>query len=296
MSNIIKTLKFPNGDVYTGEVLNNKPNNYGTMTYEYDRFYGERVYIGYWENGLPCGQGEKKSIINDFITIENGEWKEGSLNGYAEYTSFTGNEILISFKGNYINGMKHGKGVYIKNHNSIKHEYNGEYVDNQPYGYGKSYENDTLIYDGYWCLGCYHGQGYLFDKETGDIYEGEFKENSILRGKATYVNNDVYIGEFYNNWRHGQGIMTYANNNVYSGTWVRDKKHKNGTFTTSNSTYECEWLNDKKHGPGVETTSDNITYIGTWEEDVKIGSFIVKDADNQMLCIEFDTSIINIKQ
>ena len=41
-----------------------------------------------------------------------------------------------------------------------------------------------------------------------------------------YANGDVYIGEWQNNKRHGQGTTSYPDGGVDSGEWKRDKLKK----------------------------------------------------------------------
>ena len=53
------------------------------------------------------------------------------------------------------------------------------------------------------------------------------------QGTGTY-NGDKYVGEFLNNYRHGQGTMTYANGDKYVGEWNYNNKHGQGTMTYSN--------------------------------------------------------------
>jgi len=53
------------------------------------------------------------------------------------------------------------------------------------------------------------------------------------RGQGTYTwssegkwAGEIYVGEWADGERNGQGTMTYADGDVYEGEWRDDKKHR----------------------------------------------------------------------
>ena len=73
------------------------------------------------------------------------------------------------------------------------------------------------------------------------------------KGVMTYVNKDVYDGEWNEREKHGQGVMKYHNGDVYSGGWRGDMQHGKGTF---------EYANE-----------DVLKSVGKWKEGKKDGLF-----------------------
>ena len=152
--------------------------------------YGEYVYIGEHQEGLPEGKGK----------MDYGD----------------GNQ----YEGEFHKGQMHGKGTYDF-FNGAKYE--GEWMNGLYEGYGKFYYTDGGSYEGEWKNADKHGYGKQIAVE-GDIYEGEwFEDKRQGSGKYVYANGDVYEGEFLQNTFHGQGKLTYANGDVYEGQWENNK-------------------------------------------------------------------------
>jgi hypothetical protein len=67
----------------------------------------------------------------------------------------------------------------------------------------------------------------------------------------TWVNGNVYSGEYENDKRHGQGIFKYTNGDSYQGVFKHGDMHR-GTFTWSNGdTYEGEFKDNAPNGEGI---------------------------------------------
>lgn len=61
--------------------------------------------------------------------------------------------------------------------------------------------------------------------ETGDVYEGEFKDN-VYEGKGVMKYDDLsdYDGYFKNWLKDGKGVMNTRFGDIYTGTFTKDKK------------------------------------------------------------------------
>ena len=93
----------------------------------------------------------------------------------------------------------------------------------------------------------------------------------------TYANKDIYVGNWEDDKKSGQGTMTYNNGNNYKGNWINDKKSGQGTMTYANKDiYVGNWKDDKKSGQGTMTYFElKYTYEGTWKNDLKNGDGII---------------------
>lgn len=128
-------------------------------------------------------------------------------------------------------------------------------------------------------------------------YEGE--RDSLGRrdiyGKYTYTNDDVYVGEWKKDKRHGKGIMTYASGAIYEGEFKDGKISGSGRLTHANgeeytgdfkdgkrsgygvhkwmsgAIYKGHWLNDERSGKGTEKFSNGDKYKGHWLNDLRNG-------------------------
>ena len=102
---------------------------------------------------------------------------------------------------------------------------------------------------------------------------GEFKNDKRCgEGTELYANGDAYRlyhthrpyyrhgrrfsllwsysrGSFYNNQRHGLGLMIHLNTAEYRGQWINGMKEGEGIFTfRNNDVYAGMWHRDRKHG------------------------------------------------
>lgn len=65
-----------------------------------------------------------------------------------------------------------------------------------------------------------------------DKYEGEFV-GSKKHGLGTYRyadSGELYVGQFQQDFREGEGEYSERNGNFYKGSWLRDLKHGEGKY------------------------------------------------------------------
>ena len=99
----------------------------------------------------------------------------------------------------------------------------------------------------------------------------------------TYVNQQVYTGEWQNNKREGKGTLSSSDYDLsyFDGEW-KDGQFKTGKCKQINfngNTYEGELLDGKKHGDGIAHTittadgkADDSWYHGQYVKDKKEGN------------------------
>jgi hypothetical protein len=99
---------------------------------------------------------------------------------------------------------------------------------------------------------------------------------------VTSADGSKYVGEFKNDYMHGQGTYTYANGDKYVGEYRDGKKHGQGTETDADGgKYVGEWKNGKAHGKGTETDADGGKYVGEWKDGEPYGKGTETDADGR---------------
>tara|TARA_S200000501_G_C20757638_1_gene714635 strand:- start:218 stop:1246 length:1029 start_codon:yes stop_codon:yes gene_type:complete len=130
---------------------------------------------------------------------------------------------------------------------------------------------------------------------NGDIYVGEYK-NNYMSGKGTYTwgkewsiegwveGSTKYIGEFKEDKLNGKGtITTDSDYIIYKGEFKKGKYHGQGTLTYRNgSKYVGEFKNGQKHGKGTLTKVDygkDKKYVGQWKNNKYFGNIALSDVD-----------------
>ncbi|HMR91746.1 MAG TPA: hypothetical protein PKC69_05515 [Chitinophagaceae bacterium] len=238
---VTKKIKLQSGKEawYYGELSNSGvPHGYGKLEYP-----DGRVYEGNWKEGSQDGKGKETTPGGD---VYIGEFKNGIRSGYGKYTWKSGK----AYEGDMANNNLHGKGKMVFPDGNV---YQGSFTNGQANGKGKMlfangdvYEGDFKggkrtgkgkvvyangnVYEGEWLDNIRSGKGKMTihdvkSKNYGNAFDGEWKNDSPLKGTYTWKNGDRYEGEMVNNNLHGKGKKTYADGKVEEGNW------ENGKFT-----------------------------------------------------------------
>ena len=144
------------------------------------------------------------------------------------------------FEGEYLNGIRNGKGKEYHNYGKIKFE--GEYLNGKRNGKGKKYDyKGNLIFEGEYLDG---------NRLIGKEYEKNGKNFKIINNKKELhnkynENNTLKLENNYINWLiHGKGIEYYFNGIIkFEGEYLISKKLKE----KDNDEYE-NILGDKFEG------------------------------------------------
>jgi hypothetical protein len=166
-------------------------------------------------NKLVQGKGILRWFASDKDARDEGEWRDGKLNGPAKSRFYNGNR----YEGLYRESLFHGRGKYT--------------------------QADGAWLDGEWENGEFRVGKIKY--AGGDFFEGEFNGLMYRRGKLTRVNGDWYDGEWLDDLPNGEGTG-FFDGQSYSGKWTkgcfRDGKRTKG-FTKM---LECELATTNSDG------------------------------------------------
>lgn len=164
---------------------------------------------------------------------------------------------FITYKGNWLDGKRHGFGILINLEKSWI--YRGNFSRNQKHGVGKLYKltenkKEVLIYSGNFVNGQMSGQGkkffiskrdknlYILKQKVID-YEGEFLNGKMEGFGKAQLSEDVYEGCFINNQPHGEGLLKLKNGESYKGKFFEGQKFGKGKRTFEYGTLQGIWEN-----------------------------------------------------
>jgi hypothetical protein len=235
----VNNLKLTSGDIYTGEMKNNRPNGQGTLIVGPGKWEGD-IYEGQFKEGYFHGQGTLIMGPGKWEgDIYEGQFKEGYFHGQATYTHANGN----IYKGQYKKGKRNGQGKFYYNDGTV---YVGNFIDGRQNGQGMTivgpgqWHRDK--YEGQYKDGNFHGQG-TYTGSDGTIYKGEYS-NGKRTGYGIYIFNkgDRYKGEVRDSQFHGQGTYTFSDGRQNIGEYKKDKEW-NAKHYNKYGNYTGSWVN-----------------------------------------------------
>ena len=176
-SEIINQILTPGGEIYEGDLKNNKRNGKGKQT-----LTSGDIYEGHFVNGKKQDKGK--------LTFANGD----------------------TYKGDFVKDKFEGKGKHIVKNCFI---YEGDFLDDKYQGKGKYTNAKGSIYEGDFVNGQKHGKG-KYTNSKGSIYEGDFVNGQKYgKGKFAYQNGDTYEGDYKQDKCDGKGKFAYQNGDTY---------------------------------------------------------------------------------
>ena len=179
--------RYPNGDLYVGEVHGSSYNGKGKMFWKSTG----NTYEGDWVYDYRTGKGKFTWADG---TYHEGDFVRGKYEGYGIHTYTDGGK----YEGQFHDDKRNGKGKMTWPNGDT---YVGDWVENFRTGKGRYV----------WANGAYY---------EGDFARGNFHGN----GKRWYINNYTYIGEFKNDVRHGKGILMAPDGTAVEYYYENDKK------------------------------------------------------------------------
>jgi len=112
-----------------------------------------------------------------------------------------------------------------------------------------------------------------FNFSDGRNYVGEYKDNFPHgQGTLTVPNVGQFVGEFREGNAHGKGRFSFTNGSSYVGEMKVDKPDGKGIWVYANgSKYTGEFKAAKYHGRGSFSFADGATYVGEYQEGARQG-------------------------
>jgi len=200
---------FQSGAVYEGQMSYGRLNGIGTLKYT-----NGDSYSGGWKMNKREGDG----ILNTYDGfIFQGKFSNNQLNGLIRVSDTEGGY----FEGNWINGQPEGIGKYVSSDGNVKSGTwsNKNYFTecSKPIEKKNEYIADCNI------VPCSSGKGRLV-LDDGSVYTGLFS-NGLPEGEGEckFVNGDHYKGQWSKGKPNGKGQYSYANGLTLTGDWKEGK-------------------------------------------------------------------------
>eukprot|EP00636_Phaeomonas_parva_P016807 CAMPEP_0118875172 /NCGR_PEP_ID=MMETSP1163-20130328/16333_1 /TAXON_ID=124430 /ORGANISM="Phaeomonas parva, Strain CCMP2877" /LENGTH=1131 /DNA_ID=CAMNT_0006810633 /DNA_START=77 /DNA_END=3472 /DNA_ORIENTATION=+ len=297
-------MRWPNGDVYFGQINKNKREGIGLFRsldgreyrgeFKENSRHGRGVvthpngesYSGMFKDGLMEGYGTLVSKNGD---LYEGEFEKGKIHGIGRFQKGNGDVYIghvrkgkaeglgilklwfgESYRGFYRNNLRHGKGICVY---QDKSKYVGMFHQGQRQGIGRLESANGDVYMGDWLVDMKFGAGRLHFA-NGDMYDGNWKQD-LAYGDGIYrykKSGDIYVGKWAQNQRNGRGTYVWANGSRYVGYWKDNHIHGKGIFNFHwGAKYAGEFQLSMKHGRGFYTWANGSIYKGNFELDRMCG-------------------------
>jgi len=138
---------------------------------------------------------------------------------------------------------------------------------------GRELHPDGRTYEGQYQYDKWNGQATISTLVHGDVYVGQYKDGKRSgEGKYTHANGEIYDGHWENDKRNGRGTNTWVSGAKYVGECKDNKRSGEGKYTYADGdVYDGHWDNNNKSGKGKYTHANGETYDGHWENDKSNG-------------------------
>ena len=161
-------------------------------------------------------------------------------------------------------------------------------LNHKPHGIGTMiYSKETLVYDGQWVKGDWCGFGSLIDTKNGHTYQGGFFDNyKHGLGVLTYADGRIYECSFTLGTMELKGHLEYPDGTKYWGHWTAEGiEHGRGKKEyVDGRVFDGEFSKGIIHGHGRMTYPDGSWYLGEWMDGEQNGLGMHVKADGTLLC------------
>ena len=196
-------------------------------------------FEGIFKNNSLSGLG--RYISNDGICFE-GIFSDFDIISKASAFSKDEKNKVIKFFGATKDRKKNGKG---KEYND-DYSYDGNFVNGLKEGKGKMiFKKFGDLYEGEFHNDKINGRGYYL-WQNKESYIGDFVD-AKMHGKGVYKwpDGSQYEGDYFNNIKEGNGIYKWKDGRVFQGSFERGRPHGYGFLSMKGVTVECEYRNGK---------------------------------------------------
>ena len=222
--------------VFLGHKFNYKKEGYGLEIYPdiNARFFG------YFKNGEKTGfcRFSIYNIENSFYFF--GQALNNKISGYGYYEN---NKKGVKYEGQWKNSTRNGYGIEHYEEGSI---YIGTFLNGKKHGIGVYKWKDKSSYEGEWTNNYINGYGkYIYS--DGSVYNGAWYYNRMEGlGEYTFVSKKKYFGYFKNNLKTGFGMLFNSlEKKAYIGFWEDNKQSGLGMFINDNRVIYGIWNEGK---------------------------------------------------
>jgi hypothetical protein len=161
-------------------------------------------------------------------------------------------------------------------------------LNHKPHGIGTMiYSQEMLVYDGQWVKGDWCGFGSLIDTKHGHTYQGGFFDNyKHGLGVLTYADGRIYECSFTLGTMELKGHLEYPDGTKYWGHWTADgiENGRGKKVYVDGRVFDGEFLNGVIHGHGRMTYPDGSWYLGEWMDGEQNGLGMRVKPDGTLLC------------
>lgn len=179
-----------------------------------------------------------------------GTYVEGFRRGKGKYTWARSGDV---FEGAYEENRKHGFGKMTYKPATGEEEEEEEGVEKRPPGVGGTYIGTFTA-----------GLRGCSERETDP-------NNSKSEGTFTYLNGDVYVGQWRAGKKHGQGTYSYASDGSKLQGQFENGKITNGRWVLPNGTmYSGPFRYNKPYGRGVWVFKNGNQIIGDYKQKEQV--------------------------
>jgi hypothetical protein len=172
------------------------------------------------------------------ISLSSFAQDSGCISGDCEngYGTYVWKESGTTYKGNWSNGIRQGKGYVIW--------------------------SDGTFYGGDWLNGTQTGEGVLINTTNLTYRSGIWNNGSLVTDK-------LITGNIYGDCQNNYGIYIWSNGDIYLGDYVNGERSGSGTYKWSiGDIYTGGWKGNLMDGYGDYTYSDGTIKSGIWKENV----------------------------
>jgi hypothetical protein len=108
----------------------------------------------------------------------------------------------------------------------------------------------------------------------GDLFENPLDPQRKIRhgqGVMKYLNGNIYMGEWKNDFFDGFGEYTWSDGRTFKGCFKQDKMHGKGEVRWPDGRkFEGEYKMDMVHGHGIVTLADGRAFEGEFCNDFPV--------------------------
>ena len=278
------------GSHYEGGHLALLPHGKGVMTYcNHDQFLGE------WVRGKRHGKGKMVYSTEPYKLVErvdrDGRTVQPTEQEQLEAEAMAGwqRPLYVEYDGDWANDLPHGYGTCLYPDGTI---YSGQLQGAQATGQGRTVYANGDRYEGGHVAGIREGRGVYTWKQTGNAYDGQWKEgrryipaytDTATSGKLALDDRARWSFLSQHSYRNAETGEKYEGESLYGaeGEWAKSIAQKRQSTSLAMPYTALHPSNPDsptfvRHGLGVlRATPSNTVYshwMGEWQSDMRHGA------------------------